>query len=105
MKMRKLLADQFCWANYKPEKKNWLVLEPADVLILETDKIKLHHLSIVLLKLLFQGTVHSPQYLTKIVALTIKALFEHLRLKIIYLKHSISRLKNSDDERSCAEET
>lgn len=49
------IPANFSWALYKAPWRNWLVLEPADVMILEQDSLPLHRL----------GTVLSPSYILK----------------------------------------
>jgi anaerobic magnesium-protoporphyrin IX monomethyl ester cyclase len=69
------IPASFSWATYKASRKNWLVLEPADVMILDQDTLPLHRLGFLILRLVFQGTVLSPNYILKMLRTNLKSFF------------------------------
>ncbi len=87
-----IIPDKFSWVKYRAPIKNYWVMEPADVMILERPHLKLYKLSIILFLLIAQGTALSPKYLLKMVPLNISILYNGLYMKTLYTIHRIRRL-------------
>jgi radical SAM superfamily enzyme YgiQ (UPF0313 family) len=63
LRQRAWLPEKFSWAQFRPSRLQWLVLEPADTLVLCQPQLGFRHLVFVILRLVRQGTVLAPQYI------------------------------------------
>jgi radical SAM superfamily enzyme YgiQ (UPF0313 family) len=88
-----LIPAGFSWANYKPHLTNQFLLEPGDVLILKQNKIGIPFFMLLIIRLLFQKTVLSPEYIIKIIfKQSATKLIQTFFLKIRQTTHVISRI-------------
>ncbi len=78
-KRRGLIPEDFSWAKYKAPLKNFLVLEPSDVMVLSQKQLPMHKLSMLILRLFAQGTVLSPHYIKKMIVENIKNMFKKFK--------------------------
>lgn len=83
-----LLDSDFSWANYNPPLSNLMLLEFGDVLILRQKHLGISFLSSLIIRLLSQKTVLSPDYIFNIIIRQgISNLFKSLLLKVLHTFH------------------
>jgi len=82
----------FSWAHYKPPKRNLLLCETSDVLILEQGRLNTFHLSTLIVRLCIQGTVLSAGYIKKMVWHNIAGTGRALRSQFRYTRQRLARI-------------
>ena len=82
-----LLPSNFSWAKFKAPLRNWWVLEPSDVLILEQPGLRLPQLGRLIVRLLWQGTALSPSYILKMIPLNLYLLCTRIAIQLRYTQH------------------
>jgi radical SAM superfamily enzyme YgiQ (UPF0313 family) len=86
-----VIAPDFSWARFKPPFRNLLLLEPGDTLILEQKQLSIFRLFSVMIRLIFQKTVLSSDYIRKITFQTVAALISMVFKRIRYVRHNLER--------------
>jgi anaerobic magnesium-protoporphyrin IX monomethyl ester cyclase len=97
MKSSGLLPADFSWASFAPSKKNLLLMEMSDVLVLDQKQLSLFALLWISLRLDLQWTNLSPEYVWRFVKNLLKSVYRTLSLPLREVRHSVVRQITSSD--------
>lgn len=87
-----IIPKGFSWATYKSPLKNWILLEPSDVMLLDQKQLSLFRLAKIIPLLFLQGTVLSTGYIFKMIQTNITGVFSLIRSNIRHTKHRLIRI-------------
>lgn len=82
---RSILPDNFSWANYKPSIKNYLIGEFGDVYIHHQKDFSVFKKMLIIIRLLFQGTVLTPDHIKKLIINNLSSLLNLFTRKVTLL--------------------
>jgi anaerobic magnesium-protoporphyrin IX monomethyl ester cyclase len=91
LQKRGLLPHNFSWVHYSPPLKNLLLLEPADVMILEQKQLSLYRLAILIPRLFWNQTVLSPEFIKKSILQNAKLIVYTLQKRMRYVRQVLYR--------------
>ena len=86
-----LIPEDFSWARFSPPKKNLLVLEPGDILVLDQKHLPLLKLLLVLIKLFTQKTLLLRSFVLKMSVNNFITFLFRVGKEFLYTSHVIRR--------------
>ncbi len=86
-----MIPENFSWAKFRAPKRNLLVGEPADVMIVEQPSLPLHMLSWLILRTAVNRTILSRSYIFKMIVSNVISLKLALGKQIMYTRHMLKR--------------
>ncbi len=91
MKSAGILPAKFSWAQFTRPKRNLLLMEMGDVLILEQQQLPITRLLGISLRLDLQLTNLSPEYMRRFIVNLVKTLYRSITYPLRQLHHSVVR--------------
>lgn len=86
-----MFAKDFSWALFVPPKRNLLLMEMGDVPILEQEQLSIFRLVWISLRLDFQLTNLSPEYLLRFVSNMFRSVFRSIVRPLRSVRHAAQR--------------